>query len=1186
MFAVERLGVSAADSEFSRWGWAFREQPVADFGIDAHVEPFHDSTPSGRLIALQIKAGPSYFSEDVPGGWVYRGNDTHLLYWLRHCLPVVLLLHDPEARITYWAHVRPDKVEYTKAGWKMLVPSAQVLTSESRDDFKEIAETAPGASDDPVEKSCILLPPSTAEVLRSAAQIEPGGTLHLAAMLAEGRGAARLAVESVLSAAPSWLPKGQGIFEVALATYAGEHGHPDLAAQAFTQAAGYEQQSAERLFAFAALSAAEAGDVGQARALVAQAQNGRGSALLFATVEAVVEHIGQPGPVPIPDILATAGPSERAAEPTCLSFLGVQALRRQEVTAAVRYFEEGCSAQPDSTSMMLQLVQALQMRVVSGQSAVEAEDMRRIEEAGRGALEQRRRWSGPSSPALGVLIRRQMLVGAFEAAVRLATPAPDGEAFDHEAAADEVVILGVQAALTLGDQQRAAEFAARVGSAHAAAVVAALQADPLDAGEQVVLWRAVGTEAAPIESRLMALHRLACLGVWPLPGLDELRDAGSIDGVHYDILAARAMAGRGELTVALSTLRSHAATSPIAAEMLVDVLQGASRFDEALDEAARGFEQFGEAILAHKRLNLLVLADHPDEAAAEAVRLLARADTAPELRLRTRRRLIGHYAHNGDWPAVEEQSRAALVEFPGLADLEWGLIAATCNRGRLDRGQELFEQFDPEISATQHAGLWMSLHMHNGFSCEDVNTALELMDRWRDDASFVGQVLTAFLAAAGRRGPSGALILPDLDPQTSQRFQAALLTYTAQHPDGPLQPTSSDPHDLAEMLRAHLAPQAERIEAIERQVRAGRMSVGVLAALLDRSYARALIQRACGIILAVSPDPGPFVIELDAAQAALDGPVIIQSSAIAVATTLLPDRWPQLRGSFTEVRLPRDAWMDFRAAREELLRDPDSTFSISYDPRNQVLVRHQFTEEEHGYLTQRFIAIDTAMRDLSLAAVSELGALADYTPGDTDVALSPLALAAETGTTLWCDDIVLRGIAREHGIPAFGTLALLHALIDADRTPDTLREDVIRLARGYVTDIMLAPDELLSLAAENQYKPGPATAALSRPVFWAAPETATDIFLELVDAVNTHAPDTLSAWLHAASAGLAARRPEGALAEHAESLAEATAARIHADSDTRERLIRTAKAAAEAHQAAQPEVAQPALPGDMPEDAA
>src|SRR6266446_5638971 len=100
-FAVERMGVSAAEMEFSRWGWAFREQPVADFGIDAH-EPFRDGRPSGQLIALQIKSGSSYFSQAVSGGWMFRGTDTHLLYWLRHCLPVVLLLHDPKAAVTYW----------------------------------------------------------------------------------------------------------------------------------------------------------------------------------------------------------------------------------------------------------------------------------------------------------------------------------------------------------------------------------------------------------------------------------------------------------------------------------------------------------------------------------------------------------------------------------------------------------------------------------------------------------------------------------------------------------------------------------------------------------------------------------------------------------------------------------------------------------------------------------------------------------------------------------------------------------------------------------------------------------------------------------------------------------------------------------------------------------------------------
>jgi Domain of unknown function (DUF4365) len=79
--AVERIGVGAAEVEFARWGWVFREQTVSDFGIDAHVEPYGDEGASGRLLALQIKSGPSWFEEPVTAGWVYRGKDRHLRYF-------------------------------------------------------------------------------------------------------------------------------------------------------------------------------------------------------------------------------------------------------------------------------------------------------------------------------------------------------------------------------------------------------------------------------------------------------------------------------------------------------------------------------------------------------------------------------------------------------------------------------------------------------------------------------------------------------------------------------------------------------------------------------------------------------------------------------------------------------------------------------------------------------------------------------------------------------------------------------------------------------------------------------------------------------------------------------------------------------------------------------------------------
>lgn len=365
---------------------------------------------------------------------------------------------------------------FTDVGWKMLVPSAQVLTLDARVGFEALAESAPGASDDPVEASCEQLPPSTAAVLCTAQAAELGGTVRLAALLARGRATPRLTVESVLSGTPSWLPAGGGKFEIAVATYASEHGHPDLASEAFARAAAYSEQPADLLLGYAALEAAQAGDAGRARQLMAEVTADPASTLLLATADAVVRHLGSPGPAPIPDTLTDATPAERATEPTYLAFLGVQALQRRDAMSAVRYFQEGHSAHPEGTALMLQLAQALQLRVGVGLSAVPAEDLRTMELLARRALEQRRRWSGPGSQALAMLIRRQAQVGAFGEALRLATPAPEGAALDHEASADDVVILGMQVALILHDRDRAAGFASRARSGHAQAVARALLA--------------------------------------------------------------------------------------------------------------------------------------------------------------------------------------------------------------------------------------------------------------------------------------------------------------------------------------------------------------------------------------------------------------------------------------------------------------------------------------------------------------------------------------------------------------------------------------------------------------------------------------------------------------------------------------------------------------------------------------
>jgi len=87
-------------------GWLFRAQPTEDYGIDAHAEVVDGEDVRGRLLALQIKGGVSWFGEPCPGGWWFRPAGKHVQYWTNHSLPVVVVLYHPETGRCHWQLVR------------------------------------------------------------------------------------------------------------------------------------------------------------------------------------------------------------------------------------------------------------------------------------------------------------------------------------------------------------------------------------------------------------------------------------------------------------------------------------------------------------------------------------------------------------------------------------------------------------------------------------------------------------------------------------------------------------------------------------------------------------------------------------------------------------------------------------------------------------------------------------------------------------------------------------------------------------------------------------------------------------------------------------------------------------------------------------------------------------------------
>lgn len=64
---TEQIGVTAVGHiVFKELKWIFREQPICDMGIDAQIE-LVDERPTGKLIGVQIKAGPSHCCKGACG---------------------------------------------------------------------------------------------------------------------------------------------------------------------------------------------------------------------------------------------------------------------------------------------------------------------------------------------------------------------------------------------------------------------------------------------------------------------------------------------------------------------------------------------------------------------------------------------------------------------------------------------------------------------------------------------------------------------------------------------------------------------------------------------------------------------------------------------------------------------------------------------------------------------------------------------------------------------------------------------------------------------------------------------------------------------------------------------------------------------------------------------------------------
>lgn len=127
----------------SEFGWLFRRQLESDFGIDAQVEVVAGGAATGRLLALQVKSGASYLRERTTDGFVFRPDRAHVDYWMAHSLPVAIVLADVDTKKACWQQVSRQTLVSTGAGWKLVVPYAQLVEADAGVALAAIADADP-----------------------------------------------------------------------------------------------------------------------------------------------------------------------------------------------------------------------------------------------------------------------------------------------------------------------------------------------------------------------------------------------------------------------------------------------------------------------------------------------------------------------------------------------------------------------------------------------------------------------------------------------------------------------------------------------------------------------------------------------------------------------------------------------------------------------------------------------------------------------------------------------------------------------------------------------------------------------------------------------------------------------------------------------------------------------------------
>ncbi|GGM95009.1 hypothetical protein GCM10011609_35660 [Lentzea pudingi] len=841
---VSDRGVRAvADLVEDELEWIFRDQPVQDYGIDAHAEiETDDELVTGRLIALQIKSGSSWFDEETADGWVFRPNADHIAYWLGHSLPVIVVLVDTD-RKAYWQVVSTSSVTETKKAYKLTVPRNQPFDRSARDALLEIggrSETLIGS----LPGHYRVLPPDSVSNLRRAAKVDPLAAARLADRLAAGRAEPAMTAASVTAAQPTWLADSDSAQDLwcAVAAYAGEHTADREAAAAFRLAAAAEGPRSARANAFGGLSLVFV-DRPLAAELLGRARDG-GQTLLadvgFMILDVLADVAGE---IEVPKSIREASEAQLDGEPTVLNALGEVEVRRGDLTAAIAYRQRAVDASSEPHSgIRLELARNIWQRAMREGNHSPQERRRAVGHA-QAAVEDRRRWAGPSADALTVLVELLVTNAEFREAVRAALPiSQGGTALEIESVSPSVARLGALAALADGNAAALSFFRQLLPAGPRLRELTALETEAeLSPSERVAMWAELVQKAEDDATAARFVPRLVRLGVWP-EAADSLARRKALPQVTLEILRAEYLARTTDHELGTARLRELILSDAQAVHVLVIVLEDHSGPDAAIQECEEQLRSRPDPITMVLLADLLRRHKSLDRAEEVSAAIVSNDALSDDMRLQACKWLVSRNVER------DQYSEAATLAKTGLAvredpDLAWNLLAAVHNAGDVVQAREILARYRPEPTTEAEIRLWMQLHIGVPLPENDAPLMADLVRRLPPGdlrGAIIGHLVSEVLHA----------------PVADQRTYPPSITESVKEFANEIGDDSRGARKIKsddEALRAAL--QRDQVDPVAAQrnldqLRSGLRSSAEIAQLVRVPYGAALLQSPAGLLFA------------------------------------------------------------------------------------------------------------------------------------------------------------------------------------------------------------------------------------------------------------------------------------------------------------------------------------------------